>query len=478
MLYNADASLEEETNNSPVLDTVVNISSCYYYLSLLERFANTIKDMTETELKYYLVRAESRYSKWIFHKSFKMLLPRKTPPLDVAFFWHAHMLSPLRYYEDMKKNFNSDRRNISLPLKEIYHSRHEPTKESLKQWHKLMGRGEPFNLENNREHLFSSYASITCIVCSNSVSVTWEDYADWRTDERVAIRCHCCDTEFTAKHCGKANLFQDISFSGLPKDNNITKFLLNCCELGKQNFDAGPDRIEEFLARFQDRLGSPSTSEKPTRSREEFMASIKSTYLCTPYRSSIDMLMAVSRLLGFTTKVTSQIDWKSSDEIARSIQRYREFLHITQCSPTLIPVPTIDVDLVWHTHMLHPKNYRQFSIKHLKRVINHDDNIPLEDIDKRIRQFIFAKRHYRQGSVEDKASIHSNSKKSRFGITIRSRSNSSTSLIFPDKTFGGVYSGDIEISNVENETFDEIMNGINIYSIQKFRRGSTKTVRL
>ncbi|KAG2230520.1 hypothetical protein INT48_008325 [Thamnidium elegans] len=407
MLYNADASLEEETNNSPVLDTVVNISSCYYYLSLLERFANTIKDMTETELKYYLVRAESRYSKWIFHKSFKMLLPRKTPPLDVAFFWHAHMLSPLRYYEDMKKNFNSDRRNISLPLKEIYHSRHEPTKESLKQWHKLM-------------------------------------VMDLKS--------------------------RNLGFSGLPKDNNITKFLLNCCELGKQNFDAGPDRIEEFLARFQDRLGSPSTSEKPTRSREEFMASIKSTYLCTPYRSSIDMLMAVSRLLGFTTKVTSQIDWKSSDEIARSIQRYREFLHITQCSPTLIPVPTIDVDLVWHTHMLHPKNYRQFSIKHLKRVINHDDNIPLEDIDKRIRQFIFAKRHYRQGSVEDKASIHSNSKKSRFGITIRSRSNSSTSLIFPDKTFGGVYSGDIEISNVENETFDEIIDD---YSYHDRRTVST-----
>lgn len=73
------------------------------------------------------------------------------------------------------------------------------------------------------------------------------------------------------------------------------------------------------------------------------MASIKSTYLCTPYRSSVDLLMAVSRLLEFTTTVTSLIDWKSSDEIVRAIKRYREFLHITQCSPTIVPVPTIDV---------------------------------------------------------------------------------------------------------------------------------------
>lgn len=108
--------------------------------------------------------------------------------------------------------------------------------------------------------------------------------------------------------------------------------------------------------------------------------------------------------------------------------------------------------------MLHPKNYRQFSTKHLKRIINHDDNVAPEDLDRRIRQFSFAKHRYRQENIEDKASINSSSKKSRFGITIRSRSNSSTSLIFPDKTFGGVYSsGDVENSSVEDAPFDEIM---------------------
>ncbi|GAA5805466.1 hypothetical protein HPULCUR_010982 [Helicostylum pulchrum] len=298
-----------------------------------------------------------------------------------------------------------------------------------------MGKGEPFNLEDDREHLSSS----ATVVIRNLLRSIVEKQTYFKT------------------------LVLDLeSRNGLPEDNNITKFLLTCRELGQQNFDAGPDRIEEFIAKFQDRLGSPSSSPKPTKRRDDFMASIKSTYLCTPYRSSVDLLMAVSRLLEFTTTVTSLIDWKSSDEIVRAIKRYREFLHITQCSPTIVPVPTIDVDLIWHTHMLHPRNYRQFCTKHLKRIINHDDNIAPEDIEKRIRQFTFAKSHYRRENVEDKASI--NSKKSKFGIMIRSRSNSSTSLIFPDKTFGGVYSGgDVENTSVEDEPFDKIIDDISYH---------------
>lgn len=58
-----------------------------------------------------------------------------------------------------------------------------------------------------------------------------------------------------------------IAFSGLPEDNNITNFLITCRELAQQNFDAGPDRIEEFLSKFQGRLGSLSSDPKPTRRR-------------------------------------------------------------------------------------------------------------------------------------------------------------------------------------------------------------------
>jgi hypothetical protein len=38
---------------------------CYFYLSLLARFVTITKDMTEEEMKLYLVRAEYRYFKFI-----------------------------------------------------------------------------------------------------------------------------------------------------------------------------------------------------------------------------------------------------------------------------------------------------------------------------------------------------------------------------------------------------------------------------
>ncbi|KAF9402440.1 hypothetical protein BGZ94_004930, partial [Podila epigama] len=38
-------------------------------------------------------------------------------------------------------------------------------------------------------------------------------------------------------------------------------------------------------------------------------------------------------------------------------------------------VPTLDIDLAWHTHMLSPAHYRQFQLTYYGRVLNHDDTV-------------------------------------------------------------------------------------------------------
>lgn len=73
------------------------------------------------------------------------------------------------------------------------------------------------------------------------------------------------------------------------------------------------------------------------------MGAIETTYFCTPHRGSIDMLMAVARQHKFAIKVTSQIDWKLPSGIIHGIRRYREFIHLIQCSPGVVAVPTIDI---------------------------------------------------------------------------------------------------------------------------------------
>ncbi|CAO3571489.1 unnamed protein product [Mortierella alpina] len=43
-------------------------------------------------------------------------------------------------------------------------------------------------------------------------------------------------------------------------------------------------------------------------------------------------------------------------------------------------VPTLDIDLAWHTHMLSPPHYRQYQILHYGRVLNHDDTVQATSI--------------------------------------------------------------------------------------------------
>lgn len=101
-----------ENNWEPDVDTY------YYYLSFLERYIEETKTIPPTLRKVYLVRAEYRYIKWL-HNSLYLTPPTgmirqvnhiKRPSLnrpcqpDIAFTWHAHMLSPRRYFEDKARS--------------------------------------------------------------------------------------------------------------------------------------------------------------------------------------------------------------------------------------------------------------------------------------------------------------------------------------------------------------------------------------
>jgi hypothetical protein len=70
MVYSdSDPPKESEAKKFPVLDSVVTVDNCWYYLSLLERFVQATKDMDNDTLKMYLVRAEYRYFRWLSERS-------------------------------------------------------------------------------------------------------------------------------------------------------------------------------------------------------------------------------------------------------------------------------------------------------------------------------------------------------------------------------------------------------------------------
>ena len=60
--------------------------------------------------------------------------------------------------------------------------------------------------------------------------------------------------------------------------------------------------------------------------------------------------------------------------------RYFKFLSLTKEKLNISLVPTLDIDLCWHTHQIHASLYRAFIKNHSGRIINHDDTLPEKDL--------------------------------------------------------------------------------------------------
>ena len=63
------------------------------------------------------------------------------------------------------------------------------------------------------------------------------------------------------------------------------------------------------------------------------------------------------------------------DTMERLIVKYRRFIDIMVANPTHMAVPTLDVDLAWHTHQLSPQSYYGSTTTKASKFIDHDDKV-------------------------------------------------------------------------------------------------------
>lgn len=87
---------------------------------------------------------------------------------------------------------------------------------------------------------------------------------------------------------------------------------------------------------------------------------------------------AVIRQSVFVDKMHG-IDWLHSPAARQTMERllikYTRFIGIMALHPYNTAVPTLDVDLAWHTHQLSPKSYYNYTDRKCKKFIDHDDKI-------------------------------------------------------------------------------------------------------
>jgi len=92
----------------------------------------------------------------------------------------------------------------------------------------------------------------------------------------------------------------------------------------------------------------------------------------------LDLVGAVIRQGSFIEKMHS-IDWIHSPALTATMQRligkYDRYFAILAKHPNQVAVPTLDVDLAWHTHQLSPREYYDFSVRMTNIFIDHDDKI-------------------------------------------------------------------------------------------------------
>ncbi|KAI1122936.1 hypothetical protein F5Y10DRAFT_252890 [Nemania abortiva] len=93
---------------------------------------------------------------------------------------------------------------------------------------------------------------------------------------------------------------------------------------------------------------------------------------------------AVERQSAFVEKMEKQL-WIRSPAVegtlSRGIIRYERFLKLFKLYPKKMLVPTLDIDLVWHTHQCSPSHYGLATTERAGRFIDHNDKLGTQTLN-------------------------------------------------------------------------------------------------
>lgn len=96
------------------------------------------------------------------------------------------------------------------------------------------------------------------------------------------------------------------------------------------------------------------------------------------------LVKAVQRQSSFVAKMDAQL-WIRSPAVegtlVRAISRYGQFLKLFKLYPRTVLVPTLDIDLVWHTHQCSATGYMAATQALAGRFIDHDDKLGAATLD-------------------------------------------------------------------------------------------------
>ncbi|KAI0091543.1 hypothetical protein BDY19DRAFT_1030884 [Irpex rosettiformis] len=383
-----------------------------------ERFPEYVKSLQAPQRWIWIVGlAIERFMKWIHtveQTDLSAWVEDQLPPLDVLMVWHTYMLNPHWYAEDC------DRLMILRGLKNVdgYLIRslvavgdigaYEPSDAHRQAWHNACGTSwDPLNAAGDGTLEYHGVVCPQCLVIQSVPNVDGKGHGYLQND--FCIDCTYCGGLITKERLVVHKLVRDIVrnhrvddelhkhglgvyLAGTLRTSKRAADISNAASIKKRlwNLKICSDSLAAVVHQHI-RQGFPTKDSKKsvffTVPDISPSPPIRINHILSAYVSdrpfSVELVGAILRQGSFIHKI-HQLGWTVQDRfhdeeesvvLEHAIARYHAFLDLLSTSTTALFVPTLDIDLVWHTHQLLGQRYADDCLKYVGRYIDHDDKV-------------------------------------------------------------------------------------------------------
>uniref|UniRef100_A0A0K3CG13 Uncharacterized protein n=1 Tax=Rhodotorula toruloides TaxID=5286 RepID=A0A0K3CG13_RHOTO len=321
------------------------------------------------------------------------------PPLDVLLIWHSARLNPLRFAEDRIRIHGDTIKLTDDQLKRIIacidaKATYNPPESAFASWeahtsqpfdpilHFEETQGRPLVVEGaeyfapwvTREgtgYAQQGFLASVTLSSGNKLAVTHESLGASRLAEDLVA----CQTKNDSRASLAGTVVSTISCPSSPAESAQAVRVRSAVEKSKKLGGS----VAEVNKRCKYSLQGAQAVLRTMALTGRDIANILSRYTRgEPF--SLDLAMAALRQGSFIQKMHG-LGWldlhRFSDDdmiLSRCVARYHAFLDLISSAPSSFFVPTLDIDLAWHTHQL-KSTYVSDTMRTIGRAVDHDDKV-------------------------------------------------------------------------------------------------------
>ncbi|KZP11436.1 hypothetical protein FIBSPDRAFT_800291 [Athelia psychrophila] len=379
----------------------------------------TFAKALEPELRWawFVTLAMDRFERWVKTRTENIEAEYSQPPIDVVMVWHAYLLNPGWFLEDMTRvqnvgNLAQFRRLTRAIETNTFHE--TPSERCLQAW--VNTTSTPYDPLDSAA--LTQYRKFQCPQCRKAVNAPFiTETGTGYAQKNFAITCPSC--QYTIEK-GKLGVFKFVR--DLVHSTEVPEFMLAGTLYTPQDamdiqrgalvknaiLRAAPfntyvtdpkTRLRRRVAgkEYEDKLmvetkGSPAymkafSGKHMKAGGGRLLSRIMSAYTDDSI-FSVDLVGAVLRQGSFVRKM-HDMRWTEpgyfdgpEDEVVlqHCVARYHAFLDLMASSTGAFFVPTLDIDLAWHTHQLFASQYMNDTKTYVGRYVDHDDKVEEEHL--------------------------------------------------------------------------------------------------